>query len=86
VFCMIIIFGGSIVLFSIKRAAELSGSTIKIDESMFLNISIITYVASIGLSLVVTSIKYQLDSIKPEDLFRADTDDFVNEWKRRPKT
>jgi hypothetical protein len=86
VLCLLIIFGGSTILFSIKRAAELSGSTIKIDEALFLNMSILTYVTSIVLSLVVTSIKYQLDSIKPEDLFRADTDDFVNEWKRRPKT
>jgi len=86
VLCLIVIFGGSTILFSIKRAAELHGSSVKIDEDLFLKISIVTYIASIVLSLVVTSIKYQLDSIKPEDLFRADTDDFVNKWKRRPKT
>ena len=86
VLCLIIIFGGATILFSIKRAAELPGSAIRIDQDLFLNISMVTYATSIVLSLVVTSIKYQLDSIKPEDLFRADTDDFVNEWKRRPKT
>jgi hypothetical protein len=83
VLCLVMIFGGSTILFAIKRAAELPGSSIKIDETMFLWLSAVTYIFSIALSLIVTSIKYRLESLKPEEYFREDTDDFVNTFKGR---
>jgi hypothetical protein len=53
---LILLFGGVTILFSIKRTAELPDSTLKLNQALFVNISIIAYVASIVLSLIVTSI------------------------------
>jgi hypothetical protein len=82
---LIILFGGATILFSIKRTSELPDSLLKLNQNLFVTLSIVAYVASILLSFVVTAIKFSIDTMKPEEIFREDTVNFVKSWKARPK-
>jgi hypothetical protein len=80
---LMILFGGITLLFSIKRASELAEA--KIDQDLFLQLSMISYGAALVLAFVVTAIKYSLDDIRPEELFRTDTRNFIESWRRRTR-
>jgi hypothetical protein len=80
---LVLLFGSSVILFAVKRIADSPTSTLKIDQDLFFLLSYVVYALSVGLSLVVTSIRYVLDALKPEETFREDTEDFVAAWSRR---
>ena len=82
---LVVLFGGIAILFSIKRTAELADTSIRLDQSLFLRLSVISYLVSIALALIVTTIKYSIDDMKPEEIFRTDTLDFIERWRRRIK-
>jgi hypothetical protein len=82
---LLFVFGVCTILFAIKRVSDLPNTTIHIDHELFLFISFATYISALVISLVVTTIKYALDDLKPEDLFREDERNAISAWKRRTK-
>lgn len=82
---LLFLFGGSATLFAVKRMADLPNSTLHIDQSLFFHLSFVIYALSLLVALIVTSIKYALDAIKPEVAFREDTEEFLAAWSRRDR-
>jgi hypothetical protein len=80
-----LLFGASVFLFAVKRIADSPSASLRIDQEMFLLLSFVIYALSFALSLIVTCIKYILDSLTPDQTFREETVEFVDAWARRER-
>jgi hypothetical protein len=79
---LIIIFCVCTIMFSLKRASEIPGSTIRINHELFYFVSVCAYIFSLFIALFVTTIRNFIDEVRPGDL-RTDTADFVSQFVAR---
>lgn len=85
VLCLVLLFGAATIMFAIKRASEFPHSQLSLDQTLFLQVSIASYVASLLLAMFVTTTKFAIEGMKPEDIMREDTANFVKLFKQMPK-
>jgi hypothetical protein len=81
---LLLLFAACIILFSVKRLADLGIGGLSINQEMFQASALLLFVFSLVLALVVTFTKFRLDEIDP-GIFRQGQAEFDAEWQGRQR-
>jgi hypothetical protein len=82
ILCLTVVFGSSVVLFSVKRLMDTNSIQFRIDEEAFFVFSLIIYGVALLLVLVVTCVKESIERVSSER-FRTDDEKFTRRWINR---
>jgi hypothetical protein len=80
--CVTLLFGASIVLFSVKRLIDTGVASFPLNTSSIYIMSVVIYVMSTILVLAVTFVRYRIDLFTAGE-FRSGDEAFMKAWRER---